>query len=77
MTRRFVLCAIFVLLAIMFNAQNKDTQKWVDVVKTEKLIVLKPNFTSIDLVFGNSTIVISSVNQIVALARRRRIGRWA
>lgn len=55
MTRRFVLCAIFVLLAIMVNAQNKDTQKWVDVVKTEKLIVLKPNFTSIDLVFGNKS----------------------
>ena len=45
-----ILCA-----SMEVSAQNKSSKQWVDVVKTENLLIIKPNFSSVDLAFGDES----------------------
>lgn len=55
MIKKFI-CVIVILFAtVAAGAQNAKTQNWVDVETIDGLKVIKPNYTSIDMAFGNES----------------------
>lgn len=56
MKRILIYCVVMILFtSVEVNAQSKNSNNWVDVVKTENLLIIKPNFTSVDLAFGDKS----------------------
>lgn len=56
MKRILIYCVVMILFtSVEVNAQSKNSNNWVDVVKTENLLIIKPNFTSVDLAFGDES----------------------
>ena len=55
--KKIIAYYIIIILAatINVNAQNKKSQQWVDMDKTESLIVIKPIFSSVDMTFGDES----------------------
>ena len=55
--KKVIICCVAIILfaSMVASAQNKNSEQWVDVDNTESLIVIKPNFSSVDMAFGDES----------------------